>query len=361
MFHLDNETGVPVMPNLPPVQSNTTKWFSEGGNGIPPSWPGATWFNITQAEMLNVLVDAGIDPDKTDLSQLSKAIKKIISDGSLLITNNLSEIKTAGTAAVAQTLANLGLSDVAHLPQLTGVIGTSRNAKMSVTAASATATFTADELIVQAALGGRQYKLTNFNKTINLATTGAGGMDTGAVPANGFVALYVIYNPITQASALLAVNTTSAVAAEVYSGANMPANYTASALISVWGTSSSQFKIGYQFDRHITITTTNIYTTTSGTTSQTSISLAGTIPQNANSVDMLLVVGQTVAGSGVGLNLYSSSNGIGQMGVAASVSGQTSAGSISGTMPVIEAQKLYFAMNNTSAGQYNINCRGYNF
>ncbi|WP_432321914.1 phage tail protein [Yersinia enterocolitica] len=319
--------------------------------------------NLTPASLTQkgiVQLSSATNSTSETLAATPKAVRAV-DVAALKIANNLSEIKDAGSVAVSATLANLGLSDVAHLPQLTGVIGTSRNAKMSVTAAAATATFTADELIVQTALGGRQYKLTSFNKTINLATTGAGGMDTGAVPANGFVALYVIYNPITQASALLAVNTTSAVAAEVYSGANMPANYTASALISVWGTSSSQFKIGYQFDRHITITTTNIYTTTSGTTSQTSISLAGTIPQNANSVDMLLVVGQTVAGSGVGLNLYSSSNGIGQMGVAASVSGQTSAGSISGTMPVIEAQKLYFAMNNTSAGQYNINCRGYNF
>ncbi|HFT8229108.1 TPA: hypothetical protein ACGSAS_004385, partial [Yersinia enterocolitica] len=53
-------------------------------------------------------------------------------------------------------LENLGLSDVAHLPQLTGVVGTSRNAKMSVTSVSATATFTADELIVQTSIGGRQ-------------------------------------------------------------------------------------------------------------------------------------------------------------------------------------------------------------
>ncbi|HHA3806998.1 TPA: hypothetical protein ACOCPI_004353, partial [Yersinia enterocolitica] len=130
-------------------------------------------------------------------------------------------------------LENLGLSDVAHLPQLTGVVGTSRNAKMSVTSVSATATFTADELIVQTSIGGRQYKLTSFSKTINLATTGVGGMDTGTVPANGFVALYAIYNPTTQISALLAVNASSVVAPEVYGGSNMPAGYTASALVSV--------------------------------------------------------------------------------------------------------------------------------
>ncbi|HHJ0090544.1 TPA: hypothetical protein ACQ38E_000735 [Yersinia enterocolitica] len=162
MFHLDNETGVPVMPNLPPVQSNTTKWFTEGGNGIPPSWPGEAWFNIIQAEILNVLAAAGITPDKENLSQLSEAITTLISSdsnnflkvannlseieaagpaavaaawnhlgigalltGALQKTNNLSEIKTAGPAAVAATLLNLGLGDAAKK-------GIATNAEMQV-------------------------------------------------------------------------------------------------------------------------------------------------------------------------------------------------------------------------------------
>ncbi|MCB5307311.1 hypothetical protein [Yersinia massiliensis] len=361
MFHLDNETGVPVMPNLPPVQSNTTKWFTEGGNGIPPSWPGATWFNITQAEMLNVLVDAGIDPDKTDLSQLSKAIKKIISDGSLLITNNLSEIKTSGPDAVAATLANIGLSDVAHLPQLTGVIGTSRNARMSVTAASATATFTADELIVQAALGGRQYKLANFNKTINLATSGAGGMDTGPIPATGFVALYAIYNPTTQVSALLAVNATSVLAPEVYGGANMPSGYTASALVSVWGTAASLLKIGFLSNRHVSISATGVYSATVGSTASTALGLSATVPLNAASVDVSIGIGQTTSGSGVAMSLYSSSSGVAQIGATAATSGSTSSSGVTGTLPLIESQRLYYSMSNTTVGSYSVACRGYEF
>ncbi|MCE3071145.1 phage tail protein, partial [Yersinia enterocolitica] len=78
-------------------------------------------------------------------------------DQYLQIANLLSEIKAQGPAALAETLANLGLGDVAHLPQLTGIVGASRNAKMSIPAASVAATFTADELIVQTGWGGRQY------------------------------------------------------------------------------------------------------------------------------------------------------------------------------------------------------------
>ncbi|HGE9134334.1 TPA: hypothetical protein ACOD0U_000293 [Yersinia enterocolitica] len=162
MFHLDNETGVPVMPDLPPTQSNEAKWFTEGGNGVSPSWPGSTWFNIIQAEMLNVLAAAGITPDKENLSQLSEAITNLINSdsntflkvannlseiedagpaavaaawnhlgigalltGALQKANNLSEIKTAGPAAVAQTLENLGLGDAAKK-------GIATNAEMQV-------------------------------------------------------------------------------------------------------------------------------------------------------------------------------------------------------------------------------------
>ncbi|CFQ50333.1 tail fiber protein [Yersinia frederiksenii] len=256
-------------------------------------------------------------------------------------------------------LENLGLSDVAHLPQLTGVVGTSRNAKMSVTTASATATFTADELIVQAALGGRQYKLSSFSKTINLATTGAGGMDTGTVPATGYVALYAIYNPTSGASALLAVNATSARAPEVYGGSNMPSGYTASALVSVWRVASSQFVIGFQRGRHISIPLSQVYATATGVTSIGGVSFAPMVPTNAVSISAYLTLYQTTTSVGVELSLYSSLSGIGQLRANASVSGATSASIANGVLEVVDAQALYFNMASTASGSYAISATGY--
>lgn len=67
---------------------------------------------------------AGITPDSNKFDQVSKAVSKLITDGGFLKTaNNLSEIKTAGAAAVAQTLLNLGLGDAAKL-------GVASNAQM---------------------------------------------------------------------------------------------------------------------------------------------------------------------------------------------------------------------------------------
>ncbi|WP_321800342.1 hypothetical protein [Caballeronia sp. J97] len=50
--------------------------------------------------------------------------------------------------------------------------------------------------------------MASFNEAIDLAMTGAGGMDTGA-PVSGFAAISVIYNSRNGATALLGVNATA--------------------------------------------------------------------------------------------------------------------------------------------------------
>ncbi|MFA3761654.1 MULTISPECIES: hypothetical protein [unclassified Yersinia (in: enterobacteria)] len=350
--------------DIPNSRADNNGEFTDGNvaGGVPPTILPAEWFNTLQRELMSVLSAANIDADSEKFDQVATAVSKLITDGGFLKTaNNLVEIKNAGAAAVASTLLNLGLGDAAHLPQLTGVVGTSRNAKMSVTAASSTATFTADELIVQTALGGRQYKLISFNKAINLATTGAGGMDTGTAPAAGFVALYAIYNPTTQVSALLAVNSTSVLAPEVYGGANMPSGYTASALVSVWGTASSLLKIGFQSHRHVAIQTATIYSVSSGTTAQTPLGVSPVAPPNATQIDIAITVNETVAGNGVALSIGSSLSGIGQFGAISTVTGQTATSITTGTLSLIEIQRLYFSMSNTNPGTYIIAGRGYDF
>jgi phage-related tail fiber protein len=119
-----------------------------------------------------------------------------------------------------------------------GVVGDVRNGRMVLTADSATATYTADELVVKDALGGRQWVLPNVALNINLTTVGAGGMDSGTAPVSGYVAIYAIYNPATRQAVAYAVNATSAVVAETCKKP-MPAGYIASALIAVVATNAS--------------------------------------------------------------------------------------------------------------------------
>ncbi|WP_353622612.1 glycosyl hydrolase family 28-related protein [Citrobacter sp. Cf140] len=82
MFHVDNNSAVPVMPAVKPVVSAVTSFFTEGGNGVPPTYPGPDWFNIIQSELLAVLAAAGITPDKANNVQLLAAMRALFLDTS---------------------------------------------------------------------------------------------------------------------------------------------------------------------------------------------------------------------------------------------------------------------------------------
>jgi hypothetical protein len=190
-----------------------------------------------------------------------------------------------------------------------GIIGTSRNAKMVVTAASSVGTFTADELVVGSSVGGAQYRLSNISPSINISGTGVGGMDTGSAPATGYVAIYVIYNPISAAVSLLAVDATSAVAPEAYGGSNMPSGYSASALVAVWPTASSQFVIGNLQGRKLEVATRLILSSSTVNSSRVSLSTTQ-IPLNARLAYGGLSIGSTSASS-VSLTVWGASQSVG--------------------------------------------------
>lgn len=107
MYHVDNSTGVPVMPQPSPVTSETELFFTEGGNGVPPTFPGPDWFNIIQSELINILRAAGLDPDKMDNTQILAALKKLF----LSRSNPFGDIKADGAAAIATALSNLQLGE----------------------------------------------------------------------------------------------------------------------------------------------------------------------------------------------------------------------------------------------------------
>ncbi|HBC0987556.1 TPA: hypothetical protein IGZ61_002228 [Escherichia coli] len=117
MFYPDNDTGVDTMPEIAAKRSDTVKWFTKGGKGIAPTVPGQDTWNIWQAELLNILNEAGIKPQKDKLDQLAQAIKIIAQvtidnsdDGDYLtIAGNLEEIHANGEVAQAEARANIGI------------------------------------------------------------------------------------------------------------------------------------------------------------------------------------------------------------------------------------------------------------
>ncbi|EPB0882844.1 phage tail protein, partial [Yersinia enterocolitica] len=130
--------------------------------GVPATALDDDYFDAVQEELAGVVEAAGFALNKANRAQLLAAIQKLVSEGIpdlkdatlnqkgivqlsnstnstsqalaatpkavsdlgnllLKITNNLSEIKDAGPAAVAQTLLNLGLGDAAKKSVGTGV------------------------------------------------------------------------------------------------------------------------------------------------------------------------------------------------------------------------------------------------
>ncbi|EDI9492411.1 hypothetical protein GEN49_07260 [Salmonella enterica] len=113
MFYVDNNSGSPTMPALSPANSNTPTWFTEGDKNKGISWIGQDWLNILQAELLNILSEAGIKPDKGKLNQLTLSIKAIITANACMQANNLKEIFDAGAGAQAAARGHLGLGRLA--------------------------------------------------------------------------------------------------------------------------------------------------------------------------------------------------------------------------------------------------------
>jgi hypothetical protein len=234
--------------------------------------------------------------------------------------------------------------------QVSGVVGQVRNLSMLIGSASATGTLTADEIIVETALGGLRYCLSGFSKTINLATVGVnagvGGMDTGAPPVSGYVALYAIYNPTTQTAALLATNA-GTLQGNVYGGANMPSGYTASALVSVWPTNASkQFVGGMQNDRHIGFAPLTFLTSATPASTPTSVSISTIVPANARTFDANIALGNTVSASVVG-QLYATAQGfpVGTTGGFNNAQTGTSGNSVN---YISVPQTTYYTLTSTS-------------
>ncbi|KKL39536.1 tail protein [Burkholderia contaminans FFH2055] len=236
---------------------------------------------------------------------------------------------------------------------------------MSVAAASSTATLTADEIVVGTALGGQKYLLKQFSNTINLATNGAGGMDTSTTPVSGYVALYAIYNPTTAASALLATNSTSTVAPNVYGGGNAPAGYTASALVSVWATNGSgQFVAGLQADRSISIIPNVVLNSNTSQASLTALSISGAVPKNAVSVTFRSSLSSSSAGWSGNITITPSAGGIATQTVGGSNGAANSA--LYGTLPDVgiagnSQQVFYICGASPGTPTYGVNVLGYKF
>jgi hypothetical protein len=192
--------------------------------------------------------------------------------------------------------------------QTAGPVGSVRNLRVNPSS-STTAVAIADEIIVTQSLGGPAYRLGAYDQTLNIATTGAGGMDISTSLVSTVIAAYAIFNPTTGQQAILGVNAGGVVAPSIYGNGHMPAGFTASALIGAWQTNSSgQFINFTQINRDIEIPLTTILSTGVGTTI---VQITSQMPFNAVRLRGLLGAQTSVITSG-SLSVYATSGELGQ-------------------------------------------------
>lgn len=210
----------------------------------------------------------------------------------------------------SNTYWKIAFIDTTSLALSGPVVGTLKNVRMTINSPSTTASMVAESVVVGASTNSLPYKINNISKTINLGITGAGGMDVGSAPISGFVAIYLIYNVLTKTSALLACNQTTSTGT-TYTGANLPAGYGPSALVSIWGTNGSgQLVIGTQIDRDIDRALATILTTTDiFTNAPTNISTL--VPTAAVEISGIFQCGATTANVNSTVGLASTANGVG--------------------------------------------------
>ena len=280
------------------------------------------------------------------------------------------EVLTGGelvNGGIAVLLANT--SGTAHYTLLSceggaqrtesGVVSSTRNGAMTISAASASGTYTADEIIVEQALGGLRICLASFNKTINLATTGAGGMDTGTAPASSFVGLYAIFNPVTGVSALLGQSANAVTLPEVYGGANMPAGYTASALLAVIPTNASSLMVPCVImDRSLDFIGTSILSTATTAGSPQVINNL-VVPLNARSFSGFLQISNT-AGSSMSFSLLSSAaNTAGQVCALSLTAAGSTANTFRNIKMALRQRTYYIAASSAGTPTFAATVSGY--
>ncbi|WPD74297.1 phage tail protein [Dickeya fangzhongdai] len=249
----------------------------------------------------------------------------------------------ADIADKAQFIENLGVRST-----FSGVIGTTRNAVMNIPSASSNARFVADEIIVGTSLGGSQYRIGLFEKTIDLTKNGIGGMDTGTVPDEGFVGIYAIYNPVTMSSGLLAVNATAVKLPEIYSGTNKPNGYTASALLTVVPVKASKFTVLSVFGRQVYTPAIQLYSG-SKNSSGIDVPISGLIPLNVKSVGGVVRQGSTVDGF-LSMTIASSKSNVSSQQVTTYVSAGVDISNDYSDIFIINEGYIIVATSNATSG-----------
>lgn len=291
---------------------------------------------------------SGSFPGRTIYLRFVSAV--VLNNNAFLVLPNGQNIGTWNGLVLGFVCDDAGVWRCIGGPQpAAGLTGTARGLRANISAPTQIATFTADELIAKDVLGGSAFTLSFYNQAINLGTIGAGGMDTGLAPANGYVGIYAIYNPSGNVRSILATDATASFMYGSYVGSNMPAGYSASSLLSVWPTDASrQLVVGAQRERKIAITPVQVLSTNVPVGTSTPLSITGAVPINAVSCVGNSSMSSTLTSS---MSSLFSSDGAGSGSVTTSNAG---AGQVllQTFETIITTGQTVFRINTSSAGAF---------
>lgn len=208
----------------------------------------------------------------------------------------------------------------------------------------------ADEIVLKDS-DGRAYLASAVNLTVNIAASGANGLDTGSEAISTWYYLWVIYDGTTVAG-LLSTSSTAP---------TLPSGYTYKALMgAIYNDGSSNFIKILQHGNRVNSVWATV-TSTIPTASYVSISLAAYVPSNARSV-LGTVYG--VASSSNTLAGYHAPSGADDLAIISrwfAGSGSSSGGSFEIQVPIITAQTIYYKRGSTAFSAYEFNAHGWTY
>jgi hypothetical protein len=238
-----------------------------------------------------------------------------------------------------------------------GVIGTAPGS-------AKTASWKAAQFYMTVGAGGLPYQgrgLTTSQLALNLASSGAGGLDTGSVAANTFYDVYAITKGDGSSFSVLAVLNSTTNGAATYTGSNMPATWIASGFLGTYLTDNSSNLLGFlQQGSLISFPDINALSNTgSQPSTYTSINIASIVPPNARSV---FGNGGSANNTNCAFAVAADANGtakkvfMGAAAVGAQVDNFYNEASPFSDLPISTAQELYYKSTGNSSC---LNINGY--
>lgn len=98
----------------PPVPTSPSVGFATSGNpgtATPATKPGAYWYHMVTEELRKLIVDAGLTPDPTNLSQISQAVQAMIAAGTA--NDYKASVRAATTASINLSAPGAAIDGVA--------------------------------------------------------------------------------------------------------------------------------------------------------------------------------------------------------------------------------------------------------